>query len=107
MTSTTYYLQGNGQVKFTNKVIGSLLTKLVNENWIDWDEHVHMVLYAYHILVKVTTGHTSFQLVYGLYLLMPIEYTLPTSNSHLDRDFFPTHILTSHMVELEHMDETR
>jgi hypothetical protein len=29
MTSTTYYLQGNGQTKFTNKVNGSLLTKLV------------------------------------------------------------------------------
>jgi hypothetical protein len=29
--STTYYPQGNGQVKFTNKIIGRLLTKLVNE----------------------------------------------------------------------------
>jgi transposase InsO family protein len=30
-TSTTYYPQGNGQAKSTNKVIGHLLTKLVNE----------------------------------------------------------------------------
>ncbi len=29
--STTYYPQGNGQVESTNKVIGRLLTKLVNE----------------------------------------------------------------------------
>jgi hypothetical protein len=28
---TTYYSQGNGQAKFTNKVIGRLLTKLINE----------------------------------------------------------------------------
>jgi hypothetical protein len=27
----TYYPQGNGQVKSTNKLIGRLLTKLVNE----------------------------------------------------------------------------
>jgi hypothetical protein len=30
-TSTTYYPQGNGQAKATNKVIGMFLTKLVNE----------------------------------------------------------------------------
>jgi hypothetical protein len=29
---TTYYSQGNGQAESTNKVIGSLLTKLVNTN---------------------------------------------------------------------------
>ncbi len=29
---TTYYPQGNGQVKYINKVLGTLLTKLVNEN---------------------------------------------------------------------------
>jgi transposase InsO family protein len=32
VSSTTYYLQGNGQVESTNKVLGTLLTKLVNEN---------------------------------------------------------------------------
>ncbi len=26
-----YYPQGNGQVEFTNKVFGTLLTKLINE----------------------------------------------------------------------------
>jgi hypothetical protein len=38
-TSTTYYLQGNGQLESTNKVIGSLFTKLVSENCTNWDEH--------------------------------------------------------------------
>jgi plasmid rolling circle replication initiator protein Rep len=63
MTSTTYYLQGNGQAKFTNKVIISLFIKLVNENHIDWDEHLHTILYAYHTTFKVTIEHTSFQFV--------------------------------------------
>jgi len=31
VSSTTYYPQGNGQVESTNKIIGRLLTKLVNE----------------------------------------------------------------------------
>jgi len=71
MTSTTYYPQGNGHAESTNKVIGSLLTKLLNENHIDWDEHLHTILYAYGTTFRITTKHTPFQLVYGLYLLMP------------------------------------
>jgi hypothetical protein len=35
------------------------------------------------------------------------KYLLRTGNSHLDQDFSPTRIFTSHMVELEHLDETR
>jgi hypothetical protein len=31
VSSTTYYPQGNGQVESINKVIGRLLTKLINE----------------------------------------------------------------------------
>ncbi len=34
-----YYPQRNGKVGSTNKVFGTLLTKLVNENGNDWDEH--------------------------------------------------------------------
>jgi len=104
-TSTTYYPHSNGQVESTHKIIGSLLTKLVNENQTDWDEHLHMVLYAYWTSFKVTTGHTLFQLVYGLYPLMPTKYMLPTNNSHPNQDFSPTHILTNHMAKLEHLDE--
>ncbi len=39
-SSTTYYPQGNGQVESTNKVISKLLTKLVDEKKIDWDEYL-------------------------------------------------------------------
>jgi len=30
--STTYYLQGNGQAKLTNKTLGKIMAKLVNDN---------------------------------------------------------------------------
>jgi hypothetical protein len=32
VSSTTYYPQGKGQVEFTNKVLGTFLTKLINDN---------------------------------------------------------------------------
>ncbi len=31
LNSTTYYHQGNGEVESTNKIFGTLLTKLVSE----------------------------------------------------------------------------
>jgi hypothetical protein len=32
ISSIVYYPQGNGEVESTNKVFGTLLTKLINEN---------------------------------------------------------------------------
>jgi hypothetical protein len=37
---------------------------------------------------------------------MPTKYLLPMSNLHPNQDFCLTHILSNHMVELEHLDET-
>ncbi len=53
VSSTTYYPQGNGQVEFTNKVFGTLLTKLVSENRLYWDEHLSTMLFSYRIAYKI------------------------------------------------------
>jgi hypothetical protein len=60
VNSTTYYPQGNGQANSTNKVLGTLLTKLVNENKTDWDEHLFAMLFSYKIAYKVTTWYTPY-----------------------------------------------
>jgi hypothetical protein len=77
--STTYHLQGNNQAKSTNNVICILLTKLVNKKQSNWQEHVHIIMYAYWIAFKVTIIHTPYELVYGLHPLMWIKYLLPTN----------------------------
>ncbi len=73
VSSIIYYPQGNGQVEFTNKVLGILLTKLVSENRTNWDEHLSKLLFSYKIAYKVTKRYTPYQLVYQLHLLMPID----------------------------------
>ncbi len=45
--SIVYYPQGNGHAESTNKVFGILLTKLINENRNDCDEHMSTVLFSY------------------------------------------------------------
>ncbi len=64
MSSITYYPQGNGQDEFINKVLGTLLTKLVSENKTDGDEHLSTMLFSYKIAYKITIGYTPYQLVY-------------------------------------------
>src|SRR5450759_108928 len=106
-TSTTYYPQGNGQAESTNKVIGHLLSKLVNEKRTDWDEHLHTVLFSYRTAYKVTTGYTPFQLVYGLHPLMPTEYLVPTRRTNLDIEYTPARVLKARIADLEQMDTAR
>jgi hypothetical protein len=43
---TVYHPQGNGQVKSTNKVFGTLFTKLVNEDQNDLDDHLSTILFS-------------------------------------------------------------
>ncbi len=61
VSCTTYYLQGNGQS--INKVLGTLLTKLISDNRTNWDEHLSTMLFSYKIVYKVAIGYTPYQLV--------------------------------------------
>jgi hypothetical protein len=65
VSSTTYYPQRNGQDESTTKVLGTLLTKLVSENKINWDEHLFTMLFSYKIVYKIARWYTQYQLVYG------------------------------------------
>jgi hypothetical protein len=76
--STTYYPQGNGQTKSTNKTLGRLLAKMVNVNQNDCDVMLFTTLRAYQTTYKVTTQATPFELVYGIQHVMPIEFMVPT-----------------------------
>ncbi len=59
VSSTTYYLQGNGQVESTNKVLGTLLTKLVSENKTNWDEHfVYCVIFIHNYIQSSNMVYT-------------------------------------------------
>ncbi len=83
VNSTTYYPQGNGQVQSINKVLRTLLTKLVSENETYWDEHLPTILFFYRTRDKITTIYIPYQFIYGLHHLMPIKYILLViSNDH-------------------------
>jgi hypothetical protein len=75
------------------------LTKLVNENRTDWDEHLSIVLFSYRNTYKVARGYKPYQLVYGLYSLMPTEYIILIVGGN-ERNNIPVKVLTSKITKL-------
>lgn len=72
--STTYYPQVNGQAGSTNKVFKTVLTKMINANYTDWDTKLHIALWAYRTTYKLSTKDTFFSLVFEMEALFPIAY---------------------------------
>ena len=51
--STPYYPQANGLAESTNKTVQTILKKIVNENHTDWDQKLHIALWAYRTTYKM------------------------------------------------------
>jgi transposase InsO family protein len=64
--SSPYYPQGNGQVESINKVLKTMIQRMVGENKTSWHLQLFSSLWAYRTSVKTSTGFTPFHLVYGI-----------------------------------------
>ena len=84
-----------------------MLQKLVNDNHTDWDIQLYTVLFSYRTAYKVATGHSPFELVYGLLPLMPTKYIVPTQRTTTDLDFIQHRVLAVRIADLDKLDETR
>jgi transposase InsO family protein len=76
--STPYHPQENGTVESFNKILEIALTKIYSVNWDDWDLRVPPVLWTYRTTCKKLTMKTPFKLVYGLEVVVPMEYLVPS-----------------------------
>ena len=71
--STPYYPQDNGQVEAINKVLKTMLHRMVGDHKSNWNHILFSALWAYRTSVKIATGFTPFQLVYRLEVGFPIQ----------------------------------
>lgn len=66
--STAYHPQTDGQTERMNAVLEDMLRHYVSSDQTDWDEHLDMAEFAINSAHQESTGHSPFELNYGLFL---------------------------------------
>ncbi|WKA04744.1 hypothetical protein VitviT2T_022753 [Vitis vinifera] len=75
------YPQSNGQAEVTNKTLLSAWKKRLEKAKGKWVEELPGVLWAYRITPGWPTGNTSFDLAYGMDVVIPTEVGMPTART--------------------------
>ncbi|XP_024156341.1 uncharacterized protein LOC112164370 [Rosa chinensis] len=71
--STPYYAQSNGQAKASNKIIITLLKKMLVENPRQWHNTLYETLWAYRTSKRNPTATTPYALMFGHDAVLPLE----------------------------------
>lgn len=79
--TNVYHPESNGEVENRNREIGKYL-RLLSEKEKDWDEVLPSALWALRTCKNVTTGYSSFELLYGRRDLQPFELILNLDPKH-------------------------
>jgi transposase InsO family protein len=75
-TSSSYYPQGNGQAESTNKNMVRIIKRLIEDKPRQWHTILTYALWEDRTTIKVSTGCTPFQFVYGQEVIFPTELEL-------------------------------
>ncbi|KAI3515986.1 hypothetical protein L1887_14893 [Cichorium endivia] len=71
--STSHHPQTDGQTEVTNRTLGTLLKALVSKTQKDWDVKLAHAEFAYNRSPTHATGHSPFEVVYGVNPYMPLD----------------------------------
>ena len=104
--SAPYHPQANGQAESSNKILCTVLTKIVSNSRTDWELKLNSALWAYRVAFKTAIGTTPFNMVFGLDAILPIEFLIPTLRVAKELEW-TGHELSNRLTELEQLDEFR
>jgi transposase InsO family protein len=76
--SASYYPQGNGLAKSTNKNLIKIIKRTVVENHKNWHNALLNALWADRVTPKDAIGNSPFFLVYGREAILPPHILLPS-----------------------------
>eukprot|EP00253_Pinus_taeda_P009258 PITA_09258 len=98
------FLMSDCKTHFLNETI-SALTKEFQRN--NWDLLVPVVLWAYGTTCKKLTGQTTFWLVYGMEVVIPMEYIIPSLRIAVLTGMTDREALEERLAQLEELEEER
>ncbi|MCO5548493.1 hypothetical protein L7F22_001953 [Adiantum nelumboides] len=104
---TPYYPRCNGQAESSNKTIKTILTKIMQNEPHNWDEQLQTTLWAYKTVYKVTTGMTSFKMVCGIEVVVPLKFAIPSLRMDVQYDIGFNTVLKKTLEDLQRLDEIR
>ena len=67
----------SGTVEVVNKSIKKILVKMI-DTYKDWHKYLPFALCAYRTSVRTSMGATSYSLVYGMEVVLPVEVEIPS-----------------------------
>jgi hypothetical protein len=70
--STSYYPQGNGLAKSSNKRLIIIIRKMLEENKKNWDSKPKFAMWEDRVTIKNSIGTNPFKLVYGTNAIFPV-----------------------------------
>eukprot|EP00253_Pinus_taeda_P029632 PITA_29632 len=105
--STSYHPQENGQVESTNKVLESIITKIVHLHRRDWAKRLPEALWAYRTTWRNTIGHSPYELIYGKEVLLPIEFQVKTFKMAVQLRMDLSEAQKHRMEQLNELNEIR
>ena len=89
----------------TDKVIESILTKIVRSHHRDWADRLLEALWAYRTTWCNTTGFSPYDLVYGKSVVFPIEFEIKTLKTAREVNLDVTEARRNRLNQLNELKE--
>jgi hypothetical protein len=87
-----------------NKSLKSILQQTINSAKSNWHLMLYLALWDYRTSVKIAIVFSPFQLIYGLEVVFPIEFQIPSLK--LEVEILPdTTPLEDRLLYIEQLDE--